>query len=468
MHIDGDRIQAISEGEPQAGAVDLGGGFVLPGLVDTHFHLTSLALKSLRCDLAAVRSAAELVDTLTSYAKTLDGPHVVGVEWDEGGWEDAAYPTRHMLDAVDDSRPVLARRICGHIGVVNSMLLKRLTARGEFIDADTGTVREHALWEANQLCAAPPQGLIAGIETAIGVLHRLGVTAIHDIVEPSRFEPYLEGIRKSKKPLRIDALIHAHPTELSRFDAMCGDADPDYFRVAGVKCFLDGSLGGKTAALNAPYEGDAQGNGTLLVDTADLRSIVRGAYDADRVCAIHAIGDRAIDQALDVLDAFPAGSPHFRIEHCEIVGPRQLERLAHCRPTLAMQPNFIRKWSRHGGLYEERLGAERLTWLNPLRSLEKAGLTMIFGSDGMPPGPLYGLKGATEHPLEAQRLTIREAIDGYTAAANAVAYHAREAGVLEPGRLADLTVLDANPLDTDTDLLHVTHTVVGGQVVYGA
>lgn len=469
VEVDGDRIVSIG-GDMEAGGngdvMDLAGGFVLPGLVDTHFHLTSLALKAQRCDLSRVGSATELGEALAAYARAHDGPHVVGIEWDEGGWQDPSYPTRHMLDAIDSTRKVLARRICGHIGVVNTRLLRELTPSPELIDGDRGVVREHALWQANELCTAPPEALAAGIEHAIGELHRLGVTAIHDIVEPSRIEPYLVGIRRSQKPLRIDALVHAPPSELARIDAMCRDLDAAYFRVAGVKCFLDGSLGGKTAALNRPYEGEGQGSGQLLMKTHELQAIVRGAFEAGRMCAMHAIGDRAIDQACDALDEFPADAALFRIEHCEIVGPRQLERLEKCRPILAVQPNFIRNWSRRGGLYEARLGKDRLPRLNPLRTLRSAGLDLIFGSDGMPPGPLYGLKGATEHPIDAQRLTLEEAIDGYTGAANAVGLHRREAGVLEPGRLADLTVLDANPLTTDTDTLTVTHTLVGGRVVY--
>jgi predicted amidohydrolase YtcJ len=448
-----------------AEAIDLGGAYLIPGFVDTHFHLTSLALKKLRCDLSATASMDELYATLADFAAKTDSPFVMGVDWDESRWLTADFPTRERLDTIDDERPVLARRICGHTGVANTPLLERLTPRPDLIDLATGVVSEHALWQAGSLCAPPGEAVVPAIEQGIRALHRLGVTAIHDIVEPARVDPYLGGVAASKVPLRIDVLLHAQPGEIDRYVKRFDESATANVRLVGIKCFLDGSLGGYTAAVNEPYEA-VGGHGTLMIETDDLRTLAKACHERGLLCAMHAIGDRAIDQALDVLGGFPGDANCFRIEHCEITGPGQLDRLRTAPVFLAMQPNFVRQWGALDGGYVKRLGRQRHRHSNRYATFRDAGIDFVFGSDGMPPGPLYGFKGATEHPIEAERLTPAETLCRYTELANAVGPRPREAGVIEPGRLADLTVLDGNILEDDVDTLKVLWTFVGGEAVF--
>jgi predicted amidohydrolase YtcJ len=186
------------------------------------------------------------------------------------------------------------------------------------------------------------------------------------------------------------------------------------------------------------------------------------------VCALHAIGDRAIDQALDAMTGVSSDAENLRIEHCEVAGDGQVERLARSPALLVMQPNFVRNWGMSGGIYERRLGAARFRHCNRWRTLRDAGIPFVFSSDCMPPGPLHGLAGATEHPFQEERLDPADAIDRYTRLPNQVGLHRREAGTLEPGKLADLVVLDGNPLDGDFDRIRVRQTFVGGQLVYDA
>jgi predicted amidohydrolase YtcJ len=462
----GDGADTVPAAADIRATIDLAGAYVLPGFVDTHIHLSTLALKAERCDLSGARSAAEVCELLAAWRRERDLPTIMGVDWDESHWVHPTPVTKAMLDAIDAHRPVLARRMCGHVGVANTSLLSRLTQSPGFIDASSGLVREHALWEAGRLCGPGPTALRDGLEGAIRSLHALGITAVHDIVDPGKFDAYAEGISKSRAPLRIDVLLHAHPREIERHREKVRDADPRFLRVAGVKCFLDGSLGGFTAALHEPYAGSAE-RGTLLMETAALASIVEGAHAGGHSCAMHAIGDRAIDQALDVLDRLPHAAEHVRIEHCEVVGPKQLERLQARPVLLALQPNFVRGWGMPGGLYEQRLGADRLRSCNPFRTFQNAGIRFVFGSDGMPPGPLHGLVGAIDHPVNGERMDRAEAIARYTEIPNHVRFHAREAGALEPGRLADFVILDGNPLEADLDRIRVVRTVIGGRVVFG-
>ena len=115
---------------------------------------------------------------------------------------------------------------------------------------------------------------------------------------------------------------------------------------------------------------------------------------------MHAIGDRAIDQALDAMVCVPDDAENLRIEHCELVGDDQVRRLARSPVLLVVQPNFVRNWGMSGGAYEKQLGAARFRRCNRWRTLREAGIPFVFSSDCMPPGPLHGLSGATEHPVE--------------------------------------------------------------------
>ena len=462
--VDGTHIAAVGVPAPAAQTVDVGGACILPGFVDTHFHFTSQAVKSSRCDLSAATSAQEVAALLEAFAPNAVTPFVMGVEWDESSWRDPQVPTRSMLDAVSSTLPVLARRICGHIGVVNTVLLDQLP-HSDLVDRDSGLVREHAAWEANKLCKVSDDVLAGGVEDAARRQHELGVTGLHDIVEPARFAAYLDGVQNSNVPLAIDVLLHVHPSEFDRYVALAAKYDTPHLRLLGVKCFLDGSLGGRTAALNAPYA-DADTRGTMLMGEDEVEDIVRGCNERDLTCAMHAIGDQAIDTILNVLERVQPTAGHYRIEHCELTGPAQVERLAKARVYLGMQPNFVRYWGQRSGLYEQRLGPERFARMNCFRTLVDAGVDIIFGSDGMPPGPQLGLPGATAHPIEGERLSLTEAVAAYTSAADAAGAHGREAGAVAPGRRADLVIWDRDPLADEE--AKVQATLFGGRFVLGA
>ena len=446
--------------------IDLRGGYVLPGFVDSHIHLTALALNKLRCDLSAATSARDLCERLAAWASAHpDAPMLMGVDFDEAGWERAQLPTRTMLDGVADDRPVLVRRVCSHVGVANTLLIKHLHKRPGLVDENAGVVREHVLWEAGRMWDPGAAEATRSYQTAIQDLHRLGITTIHDVVEPQSFDVYLEGVTKSAVPLRIDALVHTNPRDLEYYRRRCAESGALDLRVVGVKCFLDGSLGGRTAALNADYN-DGPGWGTLLMRREVIHALAEECFENGHVLAMHAIGDRAIDLAASALRDFPKGTRRFRLEHCEVAGPNQIESLRWTPLFLSLQPNFVRRWGGPGGLNERRLGPERSRWCNPYRSLLDAGIDYVFGSDGMPAGPLYGLKGAIDHPVEAQRLTAAEAITCYTSRAHNLDPHRRNAGVIEPGRVADMTVLDGNPMSGDLDAVRVLKTVLDGEVVF--
>jgi predicted amidohydrolase YtcJ len=461
----GGRASAIDAGgREDVRVIDVSGKYIIPSFVDAHFHLLALAGKQLRCDLSLARNADEAVALLAAWALAHPGGEaVVGVDFDESGWDAPALPVRAALDAIAGDRPVYARRICGHVGVANRALLAVLTS-GRFVDASSGRIAEDAVFEANRVTRPPKAALVGAIDGAIAGLHALGITAIHDIVDPTTIDVYVEGLEASGRPLRLGAFVHVPAAGFE--DARDRLEEASGVNALGIKIFTDGSLGARTAALHAPYA-DGPGDGELLVGRDDLVRELVACRKADIACAVHAIGDRAIATVLAAMEKTAGDDARLRIEHAEIMGDEELAVCSRLRVPLVMQPNFVRNWAGEGGLYETRLGRERWRRNNRFASLLRAGVPFVFSSDGMPAGPLYGMRGATHHPVAEEKIGPAEALRRYTTAVRALGGD-EDAHGIEIGSPADLVVLSGNPLLADVDGIAVEATYVGGWEVYWA
>jgi predicted amidohydrolase YtcJ len=242
-------------------------------------------------------------------------------------------------------------------------------------------------------------------------------------------------------------------------------------RARGIKIFSDGSLGGRTAALNDNYA-DGAGNGELLVEPSALQAELEACIQQNIGCAVHAIGDRALRTVLDAMHAAQRAAGRagrFRIEHAEVIGEKEIDLCNELSIPLVMQPNFVRNWGGEGGMYEKRLGRERWLRHNPFASLTRNDIPFLFSSDGMPAGPLFGLRGATLHANASERIGPADAFYRYTRAASDV-FAAWEEDAepprITPGAQADLVVLSAHPLLTDVDRVRVEATLAGGTVAH--
>ncbi|HKW15169.1 MAG TPA: amidohydrolase family protein, partial [Candidatus Krumholzibacteria bacterium] len=192
-------------------------------------------------------------------------------------------------------------------------------------------------------------------------------------------------------------------------------------------------------------------------------------------CAVHAIGDRALRTVLDAMAVVAKRYPHrarFRIEHAEVIGEREMALCKELRIPLVMQPNFVRNWGGEDGMYEKRLGRERWLRHNPFASLTRNDVPFVFSSDGMPAGPLFGLRGATLHANASERIGPADAFYRYMGAASDVFAGWEEDAVrtprVTPGARADLVVLSAHPLLTDVDRVRVETTIADGTMAYRA
>jgi predicted amidohydrolase YtcJ len=473
--------------------VDLGGRHLLPGFVDAHTHMEFVGRRLLEADLTGAGSPGACFDRLRAAGTGHRGDDwLLGYGYDESRWS-GDYLTRGDLDSVSDERPVAAFREDMHLVSVNSVALDRY--RGEMPADDvrtaggepTGVLVEGAVDAVYEATRPGPEGMRAYLLAAQEHATARGVTAVHDMVRRSAApRVYRDLDAGGELALRVRINYWADHLDAVLETGLRTNGGSDRVRVGAIKTYTDGSIGGRTARLSEPYadagrEGEGNGDGSgdegtgddghgtrgvFLESREDLAGLVGRADDAGLQVALHAIGDEAIELALDALEG-SEGTRH-RIEHAEVLTDDLIERLGAAGVVVSAQPNFL-KWAREGGLYDSRLGVERRRDSNRFGALQEAGATLAFGSDCMPLGPLYGVQQTVTAPEPAQRLSVTDALRAYTRGAAYAGFDEDRTGTVERGKCADFAVLEESPWEVPEDGIadiDVAMTVVGGEVVY--
>lgn len=477
---------------PATERLDARGATVTPGCTDAHLHLLEWARSSDAVALAGARTRGEALERVRAFAADhASADPVVGRGWDANAWDEP--PERAALDAVTGDRPALLHSHDFHALWVNSAALReagitRATRdpEGGRFERDgtgepTGVVREHAVRAFGALEARARSGDDAAlVARAARALHALGFTAIHDFEGPEAHRALRALTRRGGPRLRVLAhLPHAALDHALGIGLASGTGDDD-FRIGAVKLFADGTLGSRTAAMLAPYEGGG-GTGMDLMPPDELARTVRRAVEGGLSVAIHAIGDRAARSALDafeaVRDRLEALALPPRIEHVQLLDPADRPRLARLGVAASVQPSHclsdLELARRHWGA--------RCEYSYPWRSLLEAGVTLAFGSDAPvePPGAAFGLFAAVARrrpdgtPAEGfvpgERLTLDQALTAWTEGPARLAGAWPRLGRIAPGALADLVVWDHDlhrlPADRLAEVAPAA-TVIGGEVVY--
>lgn len=450
--------------------IDLAGRAVLPGFIDSHTHFlqTGLAQIGFHIDLSGLSREEVFARLAEAVRERGAGEWVVGRGWDESTWGDHHFLSREELDRITSDSPLIAVRLDGHLLVVNTTALERIPPsidRRE-VDEKCGIVREKAAFDLLRSISPDEETLHAALHAAVSYAHRLGITSIHTMLPLDWVHSYMRergriGLRVCLCP-EVPAL---DPLETLGMTSGFGD---EWLRFGGVKLFADGSIGAGNAALDAPYTDSGQ-KGELNYRTQDLASFIERAERAGLQTVIHAIGGRAIEQVLNAHATVGTsrGLRH-RIEHFELPTHAQVERARELGLNISMQPNFVGNWSGEGKMYQERLGEERDSMVDPHRLVLETGLPLAFGSDSMPISPLYGLHWAVNAPHESQRVSFEEGIRCYTEEGARLSFEEEKKGQIEMGMLADLVILDKDPRENPTqiDQLQVEMTFLAGKIVY--
>ncbi len=487
LAVRGDRLVAVgteAQAERWAGPrtrrLDLRGRTVVPGFIDAHAHLADAAGEVGWTRLSGARTLDDALDQLRRAANaTPPGEWVIGVDWDEAKWPERRYPTREDLDRVSTVHPVVARRIDCHMGSANSRALERAedlaALRGYEVDASgrpTGILKEEAFGAFHRRFETGEAGVERGLAAVTRMVHRLGITSIHDVVDARSWRVYQRAWRTGRLRLRVYAMPR-DPLLPGLVDAglMTGFGDA-WLRLGAIKVFSDGSLGAYTAALRRDYVGRPGDRGMLVHPPAELRRILGVAHGAGFQTATHAIGDAAIEEVLDALEHVQSDSPRkdarHRVEHFELPDETMLGRAKAAGLIASCQPNFVGQWSGPGDVYETRLGRERAAENNPYRRILRRRIPLCFGSDGMPYGPLLGIHSAVNGFFDDQRLPAEEAFRAATVGGAYASFEENLKGTLEPGKLADFLVLDGNPFANPDRIrtVRVASTWIGGSCVH--
>jgi predicted amidohydrolase YtcJ len=483
---------------PETRVVQLRGRSVTPGLTDTHAHLSGLGADlesvSLR-GAASPREAAERAATAAS--KLPAGEWLEGRGWDQNLWPDKKFPTREVLDQAIGDRPAALRRIDGHALWVSSKALALAKIDRSTPDPKGGRILRDASGNATgvlidtatdlvEAVIPPPtpavrvRRITAAARAAIGV----GLTCVHEMgIDDATVDVYRNLADEGRLPLRIYAFLSGNPALAETLGKRVAEVDGDgtqRFVLRGVKFYADGALGSRGARLLAPYSDDPKNQGLWITTPEELRRAVEVTVAAGWQPAIHAIGDAGVRAVLDAYQAASATRPkadlRLRVEHAQVVAPEDLPRFAKLGVIASMQPTHATSdmpWA------EARVGPERIRGAYAWRALLESGARLAFGSDFPVEevSPLLGIYSAVTRQdsrgqpaggwFPDQRVTLEEAVRGFTAGASYAGFSDRERGMIKEGMVADLTVFDRQ-LRGDRSLLEtgVDYTIVGGEVVF--
>ncbi|HLN27966.1 MAG TPA: amidohydrolase [Gemmataceae bacterium] len=484
--------------------IDLQGRRVVPGFYDSHIHLLGSGQRLSQVALKDAADEAEFGRRLREFDRKLPRERwLLGGDWDHDRALSGQLPTAELIDKYVPNRPVFLRRYDGHMAVVNSRVLHMagITAKtpdpaGGVIYRKTGSreptglLRDNAMSLVSGLIPASSETEITeAVRAALVEASQAGVTSAQDMDGGSAgsrrtlFRLYQQLAHSGLLTLRIDLRWPlADWQQLAQLGAETGLGD-DWVKIGGLKGFADGSLGSSTAKMFEPYLNEPGSTGIYVTPLNKMREYVLGADRAGLSVAVHAIGDRANAEMLDIfaeaIKENGARDHRFRIEHAQHLRPQDVARFRQIGVIASMQPFHViddGRWA------EGRIGPARCASSYAYRSLLDAGAKLAFGTDWSvaPLNPLLGIDAAVNRrPLDnkhsegwfpQQKITVAEALEAYTLTSAYAGFEEKDRGSLEPGKLADLVVLSRDILsEGERDHLaqcEVVMTVVGGRIVY--
>jgi len=507
----GDRIVAVGSLQDmktftgsKTQVLELEGKLILPGLIDAHAHMYSLGQELSSLNITGTKSYEEIIEKVAERVKTaIPGQWIVGGRWDQNDWKDTDFPVHDPLSAVSPENPVYLRRIDGNAAFANRMALEMADIDKDTPDPFGGVIHRKKDGEPtgvlinramNRVEAVIPRDtreqyqekVLKAVDSCLSV----GLTGWHEAgISPEEIGFYKDLIDEKKLKMRVYGMLGEQENPEVEGDLVAylqenrienyGDY---YLSVRSAKLFFDGALGSRGAAFFDPYADDPDNTGLLRITPEYVYRVAKAALATNMGVCTHCIGIRGNRLCLDAYEKALLENPkedhRLRIEHAQIVREEDVDKFASLNVIPAMQPTHCTSDMPY---VEDRVGPERAKGAYAWRSFLDAGLVIPFGSDFPVESnsPLLGIYAAvTRQDLQGepeggwfpeQRVSIEEAIKGFTIWAAYGAFQEEVLGSIETSKLADFTVLDRDILEAaPEDILktRVLYTIVGGRIVF--
>jgi predicted amidohydrolase YtcJ len=482
--------------------IDLNGKLVLPGLIDSHTHFMQGGQLLLQIDLRSSKSEEDFASKIKEYAESLQpGDWILGGNWDEESWPSRKLPAKEIIDPYTSENPVLISRYDGHLSLANSLALKLAGITKHTPDPPggkiikdpktgepTGILKDAAESLVSKIIPpASKEQLLAAAHAAMNEAKRFGVTGLMDNTSSADFAIYQNLLKNGELTVRIYSLFPLPRwKELANLGIKTGFGN-DMLKIGCMKGFTDGSVGSRTAMFFDEYNDDPGNYGLpneMMFPEGNMKKMVSGADKVGLHISIHAIGDKANNLLLNIyketIEENGERDRRFRIEHAQHLLPEDIKRFAQLHIIASVQPYHAID---DGRWVEDRIGHKRCQTTYAFKSLLDAGTTLALGSDWpvAPLNPLTGIYAAvTRRTIDGknpdgwfpeQKISLEEAIKGYTLNGAFAMFEENNKGSLEAGKLADMVVLSEDLFSIPPEKIldaSVMYTILGGKIIYQA
>lgn len=443
---------------PDAVVEDLDGGFVAPGFVDSHIHLTATGLTLSGLDLRGAGSQFQCLQMVAAYAAARPGQPVWGHGWDEASWPENRPPSTADLDAVLGDRPAYLARVDVHSALASTALRRLAT---ELPAAAGYSAESPLLGDAHHRVRAVARGLLTGDQladaraAALRAAAAAGIVAVHECAGPE-----IGGIDDWLQLRALDEGVEvigywgepvSSPGQAKELMAATGA------RGLAGDLFVDGALGSRTAWLHEPYTDAPERTGTCYLHAEAVEAHLRACTQAGVTAGFHVIGDAAVTTVVDALERVVAdlgpvavARCGHRLEHVEMVSADQAAKLGQWGVIASVQPNFDALWGGPDGMYAQRLGTQRGSRLSPFALLASQGVPLALGSDAPVTGfdPWVSVRAAVNHRTPGSGVSARAAFAAATRGGwRAAGVRDGTTGTLVPGAAASYVIWDAGDLE---------------------
>jgi predicted amidohydrolase YtcJ len=471
--------------------VNLAGKVLMPGFIDSHTHIRGQPQRYI--DLTETKSIEEIKGLVRNKALELgEGEWITGYGWSEDFMAELRRPLRADLDEAAPDNPVLLTRAGGHSAVANSLALRQAELTPTTPQPENGVIEYSDDGELNGVIRER-QDIVSRLipestneevrDSLVAELKRqlsLGITSLTHATGSIEAYPeweYIYGQHRGSIPRAVVQVRWIDPGTMAAFGRKSGDGD-EHLRVGPIKIFVDGGFTGPAAYTKEPYRGESEYRGTLSIEPGELTRIIGELNAAGWQTGIHAIGDAAIELAVDelatALDENPRVDHRHYLNHFTVMpSSESMQKMAEYGIAITQQPNFTYTLE---GRYVDYLDGDRVEHNNPLRTPMNHGVHVAISSDILPIGPMVGIYAAVTRKglsgrvfAEEEALTVMEALQGYTLYGAYLSFEESRKGSIEPGKLADMIVLDQDILTIDPAHImdiEVEQTWLGGKIVY--